>query len=239
MVVATVGTTTLGTIDPVEPLAALAAREGMWLHVDAAWGGAVVLVPECRGWVRGIQLADSITFDAHKWLSVPMGAGVFLTRHRGLLNRTFDVAAPYMPRSSEANPYARSMQWSRRFIGLKVFATLATIGWSGYADMIRSQIRLGEYLRQRLRSSGWILVNQTRLPVVCFTSEDAASNDIHALADAVVRNGTAWISSATTARGNVVLRACVTNHRSSADDVDALTRELARVRREISTKAPA
>src|SRR5262249_6162480 len=79
------GTTSAGVIEPVTRVAAVAADEGLWCHVDAAWGGAAALVPDLRHHLGGIGRADSITFDAHKWLSVPMGAGLFLTRHPGLL----------------------------------------------------------------------------------------------------------------------------------------------------------
>jgi len=87
MVVATAGTTNSGAVDPLRPLAVIAGDEGLWLHVDAAWGGAAILLPELAGLLDGIHLSDSCTFDAHKWLSVPMGAGMFLTRHSDILGR--------------------------------------------------------------------------------------------------------------------------------------------------------
>src|SRR5207245_1807615 len=98
----------------------VAKAEGLWLHVDAAWGGAAALVPELRWVLKGIERADSITFDAHKWLSVPMGAGLYLTRHADILDRTFCTATAYMPREAAeldvVDPYSHSIQWSRRFI---------------------------------------------------------------------------------------------------------------------------
>src|SRR5947209_12467745 len=88
LVVATVGSTSAGAVDPVAELAQVADEAGgLWLHVDAAWGGAAALVPELRWLLDGTARADSLTFDAHKWLSVPMGAGVYLTRHAGILER--------------------------------------------------------------------------------------------------------------------------------------------------------
>ena len=85
-------------VDPLAEIAQIADEERLWLHVDAAWGGAAALVPELRPVLQGIERASSITFDAHKWLSVPMGAGLFLTRHAGILERTFRVSTGYMPR---------------------------------------------------------------------------------------------------------------------------------------------
>jgi glutamate/tyrosine decarboxylase-like PLP-dependent enzyme len=86
LIVGTAGTTNAGVIDPLAALADIALDEKCWLHVDAAWGGAAALLPELRPFLHGIERADSITFDAHKWLSVPMAAGMFITRHPGLLH---------------------------------------------------------------------------------------------------------------------------------------------------------
>ncbi|HEY2739093.1 MAG TPA: aminotransferase class V-fold PLP-dependent enzyme, partial [Thermoanaerobaculia bacterium] len=153
-VVATAGSTGAGVVDPLEEIAQIADEERLWLHVDAAWGGAAALVPELKPVLRGIGRAASITFDAHKWLSVPMGAGLYLTRHAGILERTFRVATGYMPRDGAGlpvvDPYTHSMQWSRRFIGLKVFLSLAAAGWEGYAAAIRHQTAMGDRLRERL-----------------------------------------------------------------------------------------
>ena len=172
MIVATAGTTGAGLIDPIASIADVAKLEKLWLHVDAAWGGAAVLVPELRTHLEGIERADSITFDAHKWLSVPMGAGLYLTRHPKILEQTFSTATSYMPRESlefgVADPYNHSMQWSRRFIGLKVFLSLMVAGWEGYAEAVRHQTRMGAFLRRELEAAGWRVVNQTPLPVACF-----------------------------------------------------------------------
>jgi glutamate/tyrosine decarboxylase-like PLP-dependent enzyme len=119
-VAATLGTTGAGLLDPVGAIAEVGRKEGLWVHADAAWGGAVALVPELRRHLEGIERADSITFDAHKWLSVPMAAGMFFTRHPAILERTFGVAAGYMPRAvaGEAivEPHRSSMQWTRRLL---------------------------------------------------------------------------------------------------------------------------
>src|SRR5436305_5123501 len=177
-VAATAGTTSAGAVDPLAEIAQIADEERLWLHVDAAWGGAAALVPELRPLLAGIARAASITFDAHKWLSVPMGAGLFLTRHAGLLERTFRVATGYMPKEAGelavADPYSHSIQWSRRFIGLKLFLSLAVAGWQGYEQAIRHQTEMGEVLRERLRAASWEPVNRTPLPVVCFADATRA-----------------------------------------------------------------
>ena len=173
MIVGTAGTTSAGIVDPLDELADIAAAEKIWFHVDAAWGGGAAFVPGLRQkLLNGIERADSITFDAHKWLSAPMGAGVYLTRQPEILKQTFNVATGYMPRYAAGmdviDPYTHSIQWTRRFIGLKVFMSLLVAGWDGYAEAINRQIALGDRLRQKLEASGWRIINRTPLPVICF-----------------------------------------------------------------------
>lgn len=238
LVVATAGTTNAGVVDPLPRLAEIAEREKLWLHVDAAWGGAAVLVPELRDALSGIERADSITFDAHKWLSVPMAAGLFLTCHRDILNETFRITADYMPRDAAGfdviDPYVHSMQWSRRFIGLKVFLSLAVAGWDGYTAAIRHQAAMGDLLREKLETAEWRVVNKTRLPVVCFVDAKnpagQTATHIEALARAVLASGDAWISSIRTYGDLAALRACITNFRTTEHDLDALITTLQQAR---------
>jgi glutamate/tyrosine decarboxylase-like PLP-dependent enzyme len=239
MIVATAGTTSAGVIDPVDELAEVAARERVWFHVDAAWGGGAALVPELRPALGGIGKADSITFDAHKWLSAPMGAGLFLTRHPEILGRAFGVATNYMPRDAAGmdvvDPFTHSMQWSRRFIGLKVFMSLLVAGWDGYAEAIRRQTAMGDRLRRRLHESGWGVVNRTPLPVVCFVDHALQEGDsasyLEAVCKSIVASGEAWLSVARVGDDHRhVLRAGVTSYRTGAADVDALVESLNRAR---------
>lgn len=240
MVVATAGTTNSGVVDPIPRLAEIAAQEKLWLHADAAWGGAAALVPELRGLLEGIEHADSITFDAHKWLSVPMGAGIYLTRHPGILDRTFRTAASYMPREAlgldVVDPCMHSIQWSRRSIGLKVFLSLAVAGWDGYAAAIRHMVVMGDGLRTQLAASGWEVVNQTPLPLVCFVDrqspEGRSGTYLDSIALKVVSSGRAWISTTRLAGTTPVLRACVTNYRTQGKDITALVAALNWARRE-------
>jgi glutamate/tyrosine decarboxylase-like PLP-dependent enzyme len=239
MIVATAGTTSAGVIDPIDELAEVAARERMWFHVDAAWGGGAVFVPELRPALGGIGKADSITFDAHKWLSAPMGAGLYLTRRPEILKRTFGVATSYMPRDAAGldvvDPFTHSIQWSRRFIGLKVFMSLLVAGWDGYAEALRRQTAMGDRLRQRLLDSGWAVVNQTPLPVVCFVDralwEGGSAKYLEAVCKSIVASGEAWLSIARIGDdARPVLRAGVTSYRTEAADVDALVESLNRAR---------
>jgi len=232
MIAATAGTTNAGVVDPLGRLAQVAARERLWCHVDAAWGGAAALVPELRAVLDGIECADSITFDAHKWLSVPMGAGLYLTRHHDILERTFRTPTAYMPREAAGldvlDPHLNSIQWSRRFIGLKVFLSLMVAGWEGYAEAIRHMTAMGDLLRSQLRTAGWLIANKTVLPVVCFADPGPANLD--AVAREVVLSGEAWISTTRLQGSRLVLRACITNYRTQPDDVQALIASLQRAR---------
>lgn len=238
MVVATAGTTTAGVVDPIAAVADVAMAERLWFHVDAAWGGVAAFVPELRPILDGIERADSITLDAHKWLSVPMGAGLFLTRHPRIGERIFQVSAGYMPQEATdldvVDPYSVSMQWSRRFIGLKVFLSLAVAGWDGYREAIRHQTSMGELLREELVENGWRVVNETPLPVVCFVDEEFSGEDRgahhQAVARRLVNEGSAWISTVAPGPIGHALRACVTNFLTRPDDIRKLVADLGRAR---------
>jgi aromatic-L-amino-acid/L-tryptophan decarboxylase len=233
LVVATAGTTAAGAIDPLPAVAEVCAELGLDLHVDAAWAGAVALSDRLRPLLDGIERADSVTVDAHKWMSAPMGAGVFLTRHARDLTSAFRVAAGYMPSADESDPYLTGAQWSRRLTGLKVFMSLAAAGRSGYAAQIERDCMLGERLRELLGERGWRVVNHTPLPVVCFVPAGAAGADAAELARivaAVERSGQAWISLAQL-DGRPALRACVISYRTTEDDIVALCDALDGARR--------
>lgn len=239
MVVATGGTTGAGAIDPIHDIADLANREKLWLHVDAAYGGAALFDPGLFERLHGIHRADSITFDAHKWLSVPMGAGIYLTRHKDILNKTFSITADYMPKEGgelETNdPYTHSIQWSRRFIGLKVYLSLLTAGWEGYRKMIQHQVAMGNLLRKELIKSNWTIMNDTVFPVVCFTDSNGhVSSDpdfVPYIGNQIVRSGQAWISIYGMNKTQT-LRACITNYDTTEQDVMVLVELLNRARNE-------
>jgi glutamate/tyrosine decarboxylase-like PLP-dependent enzyme len=231
MVVGNAGTTAAGLVDPLPEIGTFCNNAGLWFHVDAAWGGAAVISPALRRYLAGTELADSITCDAHKWLSVPMGAGMFFCRHRESVAQAFRSDVTYMPGKTTRqlgdaaetfDPLTHSAQWSRRFIGLKLFMTLAERGEAGYAEMIEHQARMGDLLRDRLTASGWRIVNSTPLPVICFTRDGLAPAILLAeLRDKQI----AWMSEATIA-GMPVIRACITSFRTTEQDIEFVVNEM-------------
>lgn len=241
LIVATAGTTNAGVVDPIASIIEIATQYNLWLHVDAAWGGAAIFLPELRSVLQGIDYADSITLDTHKWLSVSMGAGLYLTRHKNVLGDTFKITTDYMPKDAKGlpvdDPYSHSVQWSRRFIGLKVFLSLAVAGWEGYIKAIRHQVAMGNFLRQELEKSSWKVVNKTELPVVCFVDQNSPAENpdafIKAIANKVITSGKAWISTTYLNNALPVLRACITNYRTDTDDVLALVSILEKARLEL------
>jgi glutamate/tyrosine decarboxylase-like PLP-dependent enzyme len=239
LVVATCGSTSAGSIDDAAAIAELTVREGLWLHVDAAWGGLAALVPDIFAaipGVAGIPRADSVTFDAHKALAVPMAAGMYISGRTGTLARAFAVHSQYMPKGDD-DPYARSVQWSRRFAGLKLFLTLAVAGWSAYEDAWRGQIARGEQLRRELAQAGWVIKNDSPLPVVCFVDgsreDGATARHLAAIARAVSAVG--WISATRWSKDEHVLRACITNPLTRSEDVSAVVLALDEARARLAT----
>ena len=242
MVVSTAGTTNAGAVDPIHEIAAIAEREKLWLHTDAAWGGAAALVPELRVVLTGIERSDSITFDPHKLLSITRGAGMYLTRHRSVLAEAFRAVTPYMPlqhTSGLVNPFTHSLQWSRRFSGMKLFLSLLVTGWEGYAEVVRNHVRLAHYLASELEKNGWMVVNDPLLAVVCFFDRTNVAGQsetyVEGIAQKIKDSGRAWLST-TRIKDRPLLRACVSNHRTTKDDVDALISELNNARDKFSRK---
>jgi homoserine O-succinyltransferase len=216
---ATAGTTGAGVIDPLLPCAQIAHAEGLWYHVDAAWGGCALASDRLRPLFEGIGLADSITIDAHKWFATTMGCGMFLAADPSLLPSVFGTSATFMPPSQrpDLDPYVTSVQWSRRFAGLRLFLTLATAGWDGYAQHVERSVFLGRRLAQLLSQMGWRIVNEPDLAVIC-AQPPSGRGPVRSIVDRVVASGRAWVS-AVEFEGCDVVRAAITNGETTPDDV--------------------
>jgi aromatic-L-amino-acid/L-tryptophan decarboxylase len=225
MIVATAGTTVAGMIDPLHACADIAKQQALWLHVDAAWGGAALASNRLRGLLGGIERADSITIDAHKWLATTMGCAIFISRRADLLSEAFHASTSFMPSSiSEVDPYLNSVQWSRRFLGLRLFLALAAAGWQGLGAHVERGVEVMERVKERLVASGWRIANDSPLAVLD-AIPPAAMGDVRALVRRVVASGRAWVAPATF-EGQDVVRICATNGETAMADVDALVAAL-------------
>jgi glutamate/tyrosine decarboxylase-like PLP-dependent enzyme len=229
MVIGTAGTTAAGIIDPLAEIARFCKAQRLWFHADAAYGGAAVVSPSLRPHLAGIEAADSITCDAHKWLSVPMGCGMFFCRHRDSVAQAFRSDVTYMParpasenESITFNPLTHSAQWSRRFIGLKLFMALAQQGEGGYARMLEHQARMGNLLRESLAATGWRIANSTPLPVVCFSRDEVVPSELVA---ELRERQIAWMSDAEIG-GEAVIRACITSFKTSERDIEGVVEQM-------------
>jgi glutamate/tyrosine decarboxylase-like PLP-dependent enzyme len=225
LIVATAGTTNAGMIDPIGRCADLARDKGLWLHVDAAWGGAVLASDRLRGVLAGIEGADSVTIDAHKWFATTMGCGMFMTRHPNILSSTFQVSTGFMPsNTASVDPYVNTAQWSRRFLGVRLFLSLAAAGWSGYAEHVERSVDLIARLRALLAEREWRIANDSSLAVLCVEPPTGAA-EARAIASRVLASGRAWVAVAKY-EGRDVIRICVTHGEATIDDIDELVSAL-------------
>jgi len=217
MIAATAGTTNAGMVDPLSGCAETALRGGLWFHVDAAWGGALIASSTLRGRLEGIDRADSMTIDAHKWFATTMGCGIFLTRWPAQLSAAFHVSASYMPsNTADVDPYVTSVQWSRRFLGLRLFVSLATAGWEGYGGHVERMLALSDLLKDRIAAQGWRVINDSPVGVLCIIPP--ARHSVRPIVKHLVASGSAWVSVAVF-EGREVIRACVTSGMTMPDDI--------------------
>ena len=157
---------------------------------------------------------------------------MFFCKHREPLRQMFDIDTGYVPAGVEGEDdlYRVSIQWSRRHVGLKVFCTVATLGADGLRRVIEHQAAMGDVLRAKLTERGWIVVNDSVLPLVCFTHPRIGNGSCSAgeVARRVCRAGRAWISEVRLTSKAPALRACITSYRSNEGDLDVLMDELQR-----------
>ncbi|MGH9521656.1 MAG: pyridoxal phosphate-dependent decarboxylase family protein [Terriglobales bacterium] len=229
-VVATVGTTNSGAVDNLAAIANVCARRMLWLHIDGAYGGALVFSDQHRDIIRGIERADSITVDPHKWLAMPFAAGVIVTRRSELLRQAFEVTTPYMPRDPGAtvvDNFKISTQWSRRVNALKLWLTLKVHGRQAYEEHIDRQLRLARQFADWVRQSeNYELFVDPDLTIVNFRVKYAGDEQATAAAnrkvvDEVTRDGTRWISE-TTAAGRSVIRMMIISYLTDESNLQGL-----------------
>ncbi len=231
--VATVGTTASTAVDPVAEIAEACAAAGTWLHVDAAYAGAAMVCPEHRWAFAGVERADSLVVNAHKWMLTPMDCSLLWTRRPNDFRDAFSLIPEYL-RTPDAEDALSLSEYGpalgRRFRALKLWAVLRCHGRSGLQQHIRSGVRLAElFERWVLGEPGWELCTPRRFSVVCFRLEGSDERN-RQLLERVNAGGEVFMSHAVLG-GRYVLRLAVGQHRTREDDVqrawDLLRREAA------------
>jgi len=229
-VVATAGTTNSGAIDEIAALTDVCRSEGLWLHLDGAYGAAAVFSDRHRHLVDGIERCDSVTIDPHKWLAMPFACGAILTRHPATLHQAFGVSTPYMPKGAPGQPldnFKVSTQWSRRMNSFKLWLTLKLHGRLAYERHIDRQMELASAFADWIRQSRHFeLAAPMYVPIVNFRLKNGGTGDIliqrHlALVDHATRDGQRWISE-TRVSGHSVLRAMVISYLTDESHMKAL-----------------
>jgi aromatic-L-amino-acid decarboxylase len=241
--VATVGTTSTTSTDPVGAIRAVTRERAVWLHVDAAYGGPAAILPEFRWLLDPAHEADSIVVNPHKWLFVPVDLSVLYVRDPELLRRTFSLVADYLvtPETDVHNYMDYGLQLGRRFRALKLWFVLRAYGVRGMQERLRNHIALAQELARWIEAEpGWHIAAPHPLSVVCFRYDPSdasrpatvsprppgatspADPDLDALnlaiMDAVNATGEVYLSS-TRLHGRVVLRVAIGNERTTHDDV--------------------
>ncbi len=239
---AVAGSTNTGSIDDVPALATLARNEGLWLHVDAAYGGAARLSARDAGRVPGLELADSVTVDPHKWFFQAYDIGALVVRRRQDLLDTFHRAPEYYasnaPEDTPLNWYEYSLEGTRRFRALKLWMSWHHLGTEGLGGLIEHTDDLAAYLAATIQTAtDFDLACEPELSVVCFRhlpagwitwSPDRVDAYENALQRALEVDGSSWVS-VTTLRGRIYLRAGIVNYLATRAEIDTLVAALRRL----------
>jgi glutamate/tyrosine decarboxylase-like PLP-dependent enzyme len=243
-VVGTAGTVNTGAIDDLSGLAALCEKEGLWLHVDGAFGAMAALSPDLRKRLAGMERVDSLAFDLHKWGYFPIEAGCVLVRHAEGHRAAFTATAAYLA-AGEGGIAGRTdrfadlgVQLSRGFKALKVWLGLKAEGTDKLGRLILQNVEQAAHLAARVNETSELeLVAPAPLNVVCFRYRGAGRGDLDRLNKAIlVRLHDSGVAapSYTVLDGRYALRVCITNHRTRREDLDVLVREVVRLGKELA-----
>jgi aromatic-L-amino-acid/L-tryptophan decarboxylase len=244
-VIATAGTVGTGAIDPIDAIADVCAEHGLWLHVDGAYGGVAALTGALGPLFRGIERADSVALDPHKWLYTPHSGGVVVVRDVRTLADAFAIDPSYVHEDKAltgrgVDLYALGPQFSRGFHALKIWVSLLAHGWGAYERRIAHDVALARYLYERAGASAELepVGPPPELSIACFRyvpralRGDAAAepylNRLNERLMAELQLGGRVFPSNAVVSGRFAIRACIVNFRTEAPDVDALLEEAAR-----------
>jgi len=229
--IATAGTTNTGTIDPLDEIATLCKQENLWFHIDGAYGGAAILSNKGSKALKGIQKADSLTVDPHKWFFQPYEMGCLLVRNHKWLSQTFTEKPEYLRdiegNTSEINFYDHGVQLTRRFRALKLYMSIKTYGLNSFKEAVSYSIDLAEKTENYIRkSANWEVVSPATLAVINFRynpirqsfSEKELDLLNQKISERIVASKEALLVT-TILQKQVVLRMCLINPRTTFDDV--------------------
>ena len=239
-IVGVAGSTSMGVIDPLASLAAIARENGCWYHVDAAYGGPLAFSPAHKEKLHGIELADSITFDPHKWMSVPFSCGATLVRDGArVLRDAFDMSPEYLSEDRggadvEFDFFRYGQLGTRRFNSLKLWMAIKFMGREGYAKTVERQIALTRYLAKQIESlPDFECVGEVETAVCCFRFVPKGDLDLdrlqQRLQQVIERSGEAWLTT-TVVRGRRVLRVNINSFLTEQHHIDDLVKLLVRSR---------
>jgi glutamate/tyrosine decarboxylase-like PLP-dependent enzyme len=230
-IIATAGTTNTGAVDELKGLAELAAAEGMWFHVDGAYGAPAARCAAGRAVLHGLELADSLVLDPHKWLFAPYDVGCLFVRRPGVLDRTFSMRPEYLadvrPDTAEVNFGDRSLELTRRGRALKLWLMLKVYGAARLRDAIARCIGLAEHAQRLLESDpGWEVVTPAQLGIVTFARPEWSAEEHAAAAAAMAAGGYAAVTS-TTLGDRPALRLCTINPLTTESEIEETVKRLA------------
>ena len=230
--IASAGTTNTGTVDPLDDIADICEEENLWFHIDGAYGGAAILSKKGAKALRGIEKADSLTVDPHKWFYQPYEIGCLLVKDSSWLSSTFSESPEYLRdiegNESEINFYDYGIQLTRRFRALKVYMSIKTYGLDTFKEAVTYNIKLAEDVEKELRKSRtWEIISPATLAIINFRynpiglnlSEKEIDNLNQEISKRVMESKEALLVT-TILNKQVVLRMCLINPKTTIDDVN-------------------
>jgi glutamate/tyrosine decarboxylase-like PLP-dependent enzyme len=224
LVIANAGTTNTGAIDPLREISAFCRTEGLWMHVDGAYGAAAVISDRGRMLLQGIELADSLSFDPHKWLFQTIECGCVLLRDAALLKATYRIMPEYLAdvhrNVAEVNPCDYGIQLTRGFRALKVWMSIQYFGLEAFRAAVLRGFALAESAEAKLRRmERWEVVTPAQMGIVSFRRRAADEDFYHKLHDAMLAEGFA-LATSTVLNGRTALRLCTINPRTTEADIE-------------------
>jgi glutamate/tyrosine decarboxylase-like PLP-dependent enzyme len=238
-VIATAGTVSTGAIDPIDEIADVCAEEGLWMHVDGAYGGVAALTDTLRPLFRGIERADSVALDPHKWLYTPHSGGAIVVRDMQVLADAFAIEPSYVYEDKALTGrgidlFALGPQFSRGFHALKIWVSLLAHGWDAYQRRIAHDIALARYVYERVSAHPELepVGHAPVLSIACFRyvplelrgdgSAEPYINRLNERLMSELQMGGQVFPSNAILDGRFAIRACIVNFRTEAEDVDRL-----------------